>query len=212
MELRRRFQLALLALVCLVAAGAEEAASHHIATAEEPTPQAQQAAADKHDMHDVMLSGSSKTQQELVERRAHLDQEEVQAKAEVEAEADAEEGDAETMPDNAGMVAEGSVEDNNAQCHAWAVAGECIRNPQYMFAECNDACNSQVYVDAEDDCHGWASAGECEKNPGFMFNRCNASCMSHARRSLHDPHHTARQNPHLLDDGDQQHRAATFVP
>ena len=105
--------------------------------------------------------------------------------------------------------AENSEEDDDPQCGAWAEAGECIRNPQFMFAECSEECNSQVYVDAEDDCHGWADAGECEKNPGFMFQRCNASCISFARRSLDSPADDSRPNPHL---DVREHRAATFLP
>ena len=107
------------------------------------------------------------------------------------------------------LVLDHEDDDGAPQCVAWAEAGECIRNPQYMFAECGEACNSLVYVDAEDDCNGWANVGECEKNPGFMFQRCNASCMSFARRSLNNPVHESRPNPHL---DEREHRASTFLP
>jgi len=102
------------------------------------------------------------------------------------------------------------VEDEDSTCSEWAAAGECIRNPQYMLAECADACNAQVYLDIETDCMGWANDGECEKNPGFMLNKCNSSCMTLAKRSLHETHRP-HANPNIVQD-EPGHRAQTFVP
>jgi hypothetical protein len=59
--------------------------------------------------------------------------------------------------------------DDNPLCPSWAVDGECIRNPQYMWAACRVACEIQNYMDLDSDCMGWAQAGECEKNPDFML-------------------------------------------
>jgi len=113
--------------------------------------------------------------------------------------------------------------DDNPLCHSWAVEGECIRNPHYMWTSCVQACSSLKYVDAEPDCSGWAQAGECEKNPGFMFETCNHSCVVLARKNAHGApaEMQARRNPHLAadmlggggDDADgPTHRASTFVP
>jgi len=86
------------------------------------------------------------------------------------------------------VLAVASQADEDPQCVLWAASGECIRNPQYMFAECNDACNSQVYVDDEDDCGGWANNGECEKNPGFMFKRLVTEVPFLLQKAASSPH------------------------
>ena len=109
------------------------------------------------------------------------------------------------------------LHDPTELCHAWAEAGECIRNPQYMFSACKQECDSQVYVDGDVDCGGWATNGECEANPLFMYERCNASCIRVAKESMNHPDSAVRKNPHLTDfmydSGDEgSHRAATFVP
>ena len=59
-----------------------------------------------------------------------------------------------------------AVADENPLCTSWAEAGECIKNPQYMFVACAHACGALQYSDIEADCSGWAQHGECEKNPG----------------------------------------------
>ena len=113
-------------------------------------------------------------------------------------------------------------EGENPLCHSWAVEGECMRNPQYMWSACHAACSSMTYIDADQDCSGWADIGECEKNPDFMFQQCNSSCVKIARDGLRKSEAHARPNPHLLASDDDpngggaaaaaSHRAATFVP
>ena len=86
----------------------------------------------------------------------------------------------------------------NPLCHSWAVEGECMRNPQYMWSACAHACGSLTYIDADQDCPGWAENGECEKNPDFMFQQCNSSCVRIARDGLTKSDIHARPNPHLM--------------
>ncbi len=92
-------------------------------------------------------------------------------------------------------------------CDAWAAKGECIRNPQYMYASCASACDAQTYKDVGDGCAAWAASGECEKNPGFMISQCNASCLLAARETVEAAVDAARaggdvrENPHLREYG-----------
>ncbi len=105
--------------------------------------------------------------------------------------------------------------DENPLCRSWALQGECIRNPQFMWVSCVHSCGSLPYADADADCTGWATTGECEKNPLFMFERCNKSCVDVARKSLHQRDHTARPNPHLAESmvgAEGGSRLSTFLP
>ena len=119
-----------------------------------------------------------------------------------------------------GNIVKGDVDwqgkDDNELCRSWALQGECIRNPQFMWSSCMHACSSLTYVDAEADCSGWTAAGECEKNPGFMLEKCNKSCVDAARKGLHARDHTSRPNPHLAEslvrDPEKGSRLSTFLP
>ena len=105
--------------------------------------------------------------------------------------------------------------DDTPTCRQWALQGECIRNPQFMWVTCSKACGSLPYADADlNECPGWANAGECEKNPVFMFERCNKSCVDSARESLNRREDIPRPNPHLAADlGPQEgSRLRTFLP
>mmetsp|Transcript_29596 Transcript_29596/g.90796 ORF Transcript_29596/g.90796 Transcript_29596/m.90796 type:complete len:461 (+) Transcript_29596:8-1390(+) len=82
--------------------------------------------------------------------------------------------------------------DLNPSCSAWAMAGECVANPDYMGANCNSscgACDSEVLgganpkpvptvqcKDESDMCSSWATAGECEANSNYMSRSCARSC------------------------------------
>ena len=94
---------------------------------------------------------------------------------------------------------DGEDAQSDPMCLEWAHEGECIRNPQYMFASCATACAHLAYVDLDDGCPSWASMGECEKNPDFMLEQCNSSCITHARRLLSTPS-TMNQNDHTLEE------------
>ncbi|EOD36841.1 hypothetical protein EMIHUDRAFT_449114 [Emiliania huxleyi CCMP1516] len=65
-----------------------------------------------------------------------------------------------------------------SDCEGWARAGECIRNPQYMFSACGAACELPSYLDLDKDCASWANSGECEANAAFMLQQCNSSCLA----------------------------------
>ena len=108
----------------------------------------------------------------------------------------------------------GAKTDDNPLCGSWAQSGECIRNPQYMWAVCSLACGSLSYSDNDPSCAGWAESGECEKNSEFMLAMCNASCVKSVRRGGAErggPH----ANPNLAAGAggpEQTHRARTFFP
>ncbi|KOO26596.1 hypothetical protein Ctob_013448, partial [Chrysochromulina tobinii] len=126
--------------------------------------------------------------------------------------------------DQAGLLARHNLQehevdwqgtDDTPTCRQWALQGECIRNPQFMWVTCSKACGSLPYADADlNECPGWANAGECEKNPVFMFERCNKSCVDSARESLNRREDIPRPNPHLAADlGPQEgSRLRTFLP
>ena len=51
--------------------------------------------------------------------------------------------------------------DGNANCPAWAKAGECSANYQYMLENCSKSCGVCGCADGSTDCAGWANAGYC---------------------------------------------------
>ena len=116
-------------------------------------------------------------------------------------------------------ASEGAKTDDNPLCGSWAESGECIRNPQYMWAVCSAACGSLSYSDNDLSCAGWAEDGECEKNSEFMLAMCNASCVKSVRRGGAE-RGGAHANPNQIgaeggvrrDGPDQKHRARTFFP
>lgn len=101
----------------------------------------------------------------------------------------------------------GDAKGSNPFCRGWAEAGECIRNPHFMFATCRHECQTTVYLDTESECVHWSHAGECERNAPFMVARCNASCAKEAEASLHAKRPARRANPHR-----SVVRLWTFVP
>ena len=113
----------------------------------------------------------------------------------------------------------GAKTDDNPLCGSWAQSGECIRNPQYMWAVCSLACGSLSYSDNDPSCAGWAEAGECEKNSEFMLAMCNASCVKSVRRGGAErggphanPNQIAGEGGVRRDGPVQEHRARTFFP
>ena len=59
-----------------------------------------------------------------------------------------------------------------SQCALWAEAGECVKNPTFMFSECGTACDDQQTKarDTHAECSKWAAKGECEANAAFMLS------------------------------------------
>jgi alanyl-tRNA synthetase len=91
-------------------------------------------------------------------------------------------------------------EDAGSFCESWAKSGECVRNPQYMYSSCADACKAQTYVDTDPLCHSWAGSGECDSNAEFMLHTCNASCLAKARDALKEqPHVHANPNAEAMN-------------
>ncbi|XP_071502855.1 zinc metalloproteinase nas-6-like [Diadema antillarum] len=77
--------------------------------------------------------------------------------------------------------------DKNEYCQAWAEAGFCQRNPQWMLANCLISCDvcqpdtgtgggNENCRDMDESCEYWASIGECEANPSWMLPNCQVSC------------------------------------
>ena len=130
--------------------------------------------------------------------------------------------DEDVAEDQAGQLARHNLQehevdwqgtDDTPTCRQWALQGECIRNPQFMWVSCTKACGSLPYADADlNECPGWANAGECEKNPVFMFERCNKSCVDSARESLTRRDEISRPNPHLAADLGGAQVSATMSP
>ena len=79
--------------------------------------------------------------------------------------------------------------DIEMDCQAWASAGECEKNPKYLYVHCKKSCNQCTsslapdHPDSEGEkrtsgglecqdqdpsCGGWAAAGECKKNPVYL--------------------------------------------
>ncbi len=82
-------------------------------------------------------------------------------------------------------AAEAGGEVDEGTCAAWASAGECEANANYMHAKCSFACgcpsstNSSAACEDRDKtgaCASWAASGECEANPSYMRLKCAASC------------------------------------
>ena len=82
-------------------------------------------------------------------------------------------------------AAEAAGEVDPGTCAAWASAGECEANANYMHAKCSFACgcpsstNSSAACEDRDKtgaCASWAASGECEANPSYMRLKCAASC------------------------------------
>lgn len=73
------------------------------------------------------------------------------------------------------------------ECVLWAQQGECTKNPEYMLANCLQACNDHPLDDKgePEQCAGWAAQGECTRNPKYMMHECPKSC-SEQRSKMHD--------------------------
>jgi len=73
----------------------------------------------------------------------------------------------------------GPCHDDSANCTAWASAGECGKNPNYMNYHCQkscDTCQEATCRDTNQYCKYWAGKGECTTNPVYMENKCQLSC------------------------------------
>lgn len=86
-----------------------------------------------------------------------------------------------------GVATEPAAGDDNPSCGAWAAAGECAANPEYMQSNCKAACAlAEAAANAgtaerdtwakPEECTAWASSGECENNKAFMSLNCAYSC------------------------------------
>jgi len=87
-------------------------------------------------------------------------------------------------------VADTSCSDSNRSCSAWARAGQCHQNPEFMNSQCKKACgvcdvsnsNSGRCEDTSSECLALAEAGHCYARPGqqdrvsFMESNCGKSC------------------------------------
>ena len=91
--------------------------------------------------------------------------------------------------------------DLNKDCKAWAAAGECSSNRNYMSHMCPVSClrcdtfsaskteqlkhvavsravASLQGADKHEECNAWAKAGECGLNPKYMLSECQHACAA----------------------------------
>jgi hypothetical protein len=92
-------------------------------------------------------------------------------------------------------ILEAACKDDEAVCSAWAKAGECKKNANFMLQKCKRSCLDDGMESAcpgvkssvpkvpqcfdesgAQDCGLWAEEGECEKNSAFMQKSCRHSC------------------------------------
>ncbi len=71
--------------------------------------------------------------------------------------------------------------DEEDDCDARAVNGECVTNMEWMLLNCQQTCccDTRDTINAlgnDTECDIWASAGECSNNPAWMGINCEKSC------------------------------------
>jgi len=89
---------------------------------------------------------------------------------------------------------EAACSDSESVCSAWAKAGECTKNPDFMFDTCKRSCLDEGLQEAcpgvkstvlklpkcfdqgGANCASWAAGGQCESNAGYMLEECKFSC------------------------------------
>ena len=88
--------------------------------------------------------------------------------------------------------------DRDEACKAWATAGECEANPDFMLQSCQLSCHScrrgtsaqhadwDSCKDQSSYCGQWAAVGECDSNPHYMRHMCRVTCHLCQSRACHD--------------------------
>lgn len=88
--------------------------------------------------------------------------------------------------------------DGDEACEAWATAGECEANPDFMLQRCQLSCHScrrgasaqhadwDACKDQSSYCGQWAAVGECDSNPHYMRHMCRVTCHLCQSRACHD--------------------------
>lgn len=88
--------------------------------------------------------------------------------------------------------------DRDEACEAWAKAGECEANPDFMLQRCQLSCHScrrgaaaqhedwDSCKDQSSYCGQWAAVGECDSNPHYMRHMCRVTCHLCQSRACHD--------------------------
>ena len=88
--------------------------------------------------------------------------------------------------------------DGDEACEAWAKAGECEANPDFMLQRCELSCHScrrgaaathpewDSCKDQSSYCGQWAAVGECDSNPHYMRHMCRVTCHLCQSRACHD--------------------------
>ncbi len=80
--------------------------------------------------------------------------------------------------------------DDHEKCESWALANDCVSNPDYMSLKCQKSCGICDCVDTGSNCATLAANGKCKDkdNANFMsvsnvthFNQIQSSFISSTR-------------------------------